>query len=428
MHIRTHGFMQSKQRWNDLLQVMLYIIFFAGLFFNWRAISSICIGLLLFAGIFNTVVERSPVAKDKAVIFFLAACAVFFLLQFSFIFLEKTGPLFWQNIGLKSGILFTPLAVMLTRKVITLYKKELLRAYCLFSSVAMLWCLLNAFIYFQKTNDPSVFFYHQFISPFSNHAVYYSLYVFFALVFLLETARKQDYLFHRFVQTVFIILLSFSLLLLSSKLVITFYFIYLLFLIIKTAGVKKQGKVLLGGFAILFLLLATIVLTGQNKAAERFRDLFSGDALLHRQESFHPGIYFNGLQFRLLQLKLVPAILDEQNRWWTGAGPDRAQQWLNQQYVSRNMYTGNGRSDKGYTGYNTHNQFLESLLKNGIPGLLAFTLLCIALLVLAFQKRNYGRLFILASLAAYAFVESVLETQYGIILFTFFPAFLYQDD
>ncbi|HEX7844179.1 MAG TPA: hypothetical protein VF476_00180, partial [Chitinophagaceae bacterium] len=110
-------------------------------------------------------------------------------------------------------------------------------------------------------------------------------------------------------------------------------------------------------------------------------------------------------------------------------GAANAQPFLDSQYISRNMYRGNGSAtDKGYLGYNTHNQFLESLLKNGIPGVIVFLAIFVGLLSMAWQKRKGGRLFILLLLLTYACIESVLETQYGIILFTFFPCLIYFAD
>ncbi len=146
---------------------------------------------------------------------------------------------------------------------------------------------------------------------------------------------------------------------------------------------------------------------------------------LIQQQNFDPGIYFNGLQFRLLEGRFVKEILTEQRAWLTGVSGD-AQILLDKKYISADMYIGDGiTADRGYLGYNTHNQFLESLLQSGIIGLLAFILVCYTMLRLAIGRKNRELTIISILLIAYCFNESVFETQYGISLFTFFPLFLY---
>ena len=89
------------------------------------------------------------------------------------------------------------------------------------------------------------------------------------------------------------------------------------------------------------------------------------------------------------------------------------------------MYTGDPvRGDSGYLIYNTHNQFLETILQNGIIGLSVFLMICFSLVKMAVLKKNRMTSFIILLLLAWLFTESVFETQYGIIIFTFFPLFV----
>jgi O-antigen ligase len=92
------------------------------------------------------------------------------------------------------------------------------------------------------------------------------------------------------------------------------------------------------------------------------------------------------------------------------------------------MYVGEpARGDQGYLGYNTHNQFLETLLKTGVGGLVVLLFLCFSLIKMAWQKKKKELSFIIALLLAWLFTESVLERQYGILIITFFPLFLSLD-
>jgi O-antigen ligase len=147
------------------------------------------------------------------------------------------------------------------------------------------------------------------------------------------------------------------------------------------------------------------------------------------RDKFDPGNYFNGLQFRLLQWRFVPQILSENRAWITGVGEGDAQQLLNDKYVSENMYIGDAqRGGKGFLGYNTHNEFLQSLLETGIPGLLLYVAVTLSLIKMMAQKRRAAFIFIGILLLAYSFSESVFESQYSSIIFLFVPLFFFQDE
>ena len=167
-------------------------------------------------------------------------------------------------------------------------------------------------------------------------------------------------------------------------------------------------------------MIALVLLT-QNKVSKRFNEIVSGNIDLVEQKNFTPAIYFNGLQFRLLQWRFVHEILTEQHAWIKGV-PGDAQALLDDKYTSTHMYTGDAHTEtRGYLGYNTHDEFLQSLLQSGIPGLLAFIFICCTMLRMAIRKKNDELSFCVILLIAYCFNEAVFETQYGIMLFTFFP-------
>jgi O-antigen ligase len=173
------------------------------------------------------------------------------------------------------------------------------------------------------------------------------------------------------------------------------------------------------------LALIVVVLTTNNKISNRFNEITHSNLDLIKQTSFDPGVYFDGIQFRLLQLRFVKEILTENNAWLTGVS-DNAQKFLDEKYISTNMYLGNGTpSDRGYLDYNTHNEFLESLLQSGILGLACFSLICLFMLQLLFRRWTNELFFVVALLLAYSLNESVFQRQYSITIFTFFPLFIY---
>ena len=121
--------------------------------------------------------------------------------------------------------------------------------------------------------------------------------------------------------------------------------------------------------------------------------------------------------------------MQENNAWLTGVSPADAQTLLNKKYIATNMFTGEpGSADHGFLGYNTHNQFLESLLQTGIPGLLIFIFICGSMVGMAVRQKNSLLTTIVILLLAYTFNEAVFETQYGIVIFTFLPLFFAKSD
>jgi O-antigen ligase len=90
------------------------------------------------------------------------------------------------------------------------------------------------------------------------------------------------------------------------------------------------------------------------------------------------------------------------------------------------MYIGTAeRGDKGFIGYNTHDQFLESLLETGLIGCSIFLLICWSMLKMIRERKKAALSFIIILLLVYSFSESVFESQYSIFIFLFFPLFFY---
>ena len=203
------------------------------------------------------------------------------------------------------------------------------------------------------------------------------------------------------------------------------YLFVIILLSLLLPGQKKQKQLLIPFImvGILIVSLFSFLLPG-NPVRNRFTEIVNGNIRMVNQNSFSTADYFNGLQFRLLQYKIVPKILSKNNQVLIGTGPGDGQAELDSAYRALGMYTGEipGKPG-GYLGYNTHNQWLQTLMQNGLPGLLLFGLIGA---ILTFIALNSGkRLAISVCLVSiiYSFTESVFETQYGIILFLFFPLF-----
>ncbi len=415
----------KENRVMTIVMHLLFVVFLLGLVFSFRAVSSISTGLLLIVGIIKNRIEGKPWMASQWKNLFIFGCIAYFVIQLlSMIYTQDTQE-GWRHIRIKTGIVIIPLAIACTGYLNDHTRKRLVSYYCLLLPIAALYCFVIAWMRYRQTGDTSLFFYHKLAAALEQHAVFFSILVFFGIVFLMEKAILNDWIYHRLLHVFIILILSAFLFLLSSKLVIPFYLLYITSWFIRLIVTKKNSRTI-GVLLFLFLIAAVAaVLVSRNPVSERFREIAKGDPSLVKKTQFHPADYFNGLQFRMLQWRFVNEILSEENAWLKGVGVGDAQQLLDSQYISKNMYIGGpGIADKGYLSYHTHNQFLQAILQTGIPGLTAFIVIWISLFVWGFRNKTWETGSILALLIAWAFSDAVFESQYGVLIFTFFPLFV----
>lgn len=411
----------------QLICYLLFLSFITGLIFSFRAVSSISTGGLLFTGlIFNRSFFHS-LWEEKNILFFISVSLLFSLMPVISLFYTGNQEKSISDAIIQSSVFLTPIAIYSTGYLNSNTTKKILEAFCVLLVLASLYCLANAIADYQHSGDSSIFFYHRLVHPIRHHAVYFSILVFMAIVFcgesIIENNTRKKWLY-----IVAALFFSAMLFLLSSKLVIAFFVIYLFyFLIIFFKKGKVQWKAWLS-VVILIVLTTCLALFTKNPVSNRFADLLEGETNTLNKDQYSADDYFNGLQFRLLQWKLVPEILNENKAWVAGVSPGDAQAKLNEKYISKKMYAGDPQhNDPGYLLYNTHNQFLQSLLENGIIGLMIFIFYFFSIIKMTWQdKKPKGMAFVILLLLAFAFTESVLKTQYGIIIFSFLPLLVYK--
>lgn len=404
----------------------LYLIFFLSFFCGFRAISSICEAALLLFALLLTFHQKDHFMKNRFRNYFVGGCLLFYILQIAA--LTYTNDLIsgLQQLQIKLTLLVIPLSLYYSNYLNNSFRDKIMPLYVLLMALTMFYCFIAAIFHYAVSHDSSDFFYHSLVSPFHQHAVQFSILAYIGFVFLLERLRRKSFILNKPFHLLAISYFIFFIILLASKIVIIFSFISFLFYI--GLSIKKTGsfnsRLMLSaimGVSVLFILLVM-----QNPVSRRFNDIFNGNINVIEKNQYNPGDYFNGLQFRLLEWKLVAEILNEHHAWILGVSPGDAQHLLDKKYISLNMYTGDQtRKNPGFLNYNTHNQFLESTLQNGIVGLIAFLIICAGCIRMMIYSRNTEFWLIGTLLLSYCFVEAVFQTQYGALLFTFFPLFLF---
>lgn len=419
--------MKALQGYKASLSSLLmfwYIIFFTGLIFHFRAVSSISTGLLLFTGVLYNKSLTGSFMNKKFWNPVLISCLIYFLYVSVVVLLKDDAITAQRHIELKSALVLVPIVLSCCSFLNAEKIKKLILYYVLLLAAACLYCFTLSFIRYMNSGETSLLFYHELVSPLIQHAVYFSLLLFFAQAYLLDAAGKGQWVFHKTIHLSLIILFSLFLLMLSSKLVIIIFLFSLLYFL--ASGKKKllRNKKQLCFVAAMFFVLLVIVFITRNPVSSRFREIFNGNIGKLQKEKYSPADYFNGLEFRLLQWRLVPGILNENKSWFDPLGERMGQQKLREEYISKKMYQGlPGTTDIGYLAYNTHNQFLQSLLTGGMAGALFFLLICFSLVNKAWKEKSFLLGVPIIAVLLFSMTEACFETQYGILTFIFFPLF-----
>jgi len=415
---------EKKSNYLSAVLFTLYLMSLISVIFSFRAITSISIPLLLVAGVARNKIQYgsllSPALKNPLFV----SCCLFFLLQL--ISLAHTSDLQQgtRNLFSKTALIAIPAFIFGSDYLNAEVRNNILKWYCVALCAACLFAIFHAFQSYAVAHDFSVFLYHSLVSIYSRHAIQFSILVFIALVHLIETLKTKQWLLSRSVHVSVILFFILFLILLSSKLVIAFFVVYIVAVL--TRSFRSISKPFLLSSITGLVVLAAFILIIPNPISNRFQEIIQTDFNFLERNKFDPGEYFNGLQFRMLQWRFVPQILTEKKAWITGVSVGDAQACLDKKYIAANMYIGSPvRHDKGLIGYNTHNEFLEALLQTGIPGLIAFMMITAAFIRMILIRKDSELTAVTILLLIYSVSESVFESQYSLYIYLFFPLFFY---
>jgi len=102
--------------------------------------------------------------------------------------------------------------------------------------------------------------------------------------------------------------------------------------------------------------------------------------------------------------------------WGVGSGD--ANDALKEKYIEKNLLRPLNEN------LNAHNQYLQTTIATGIPGLILFIVAMLSALWAAVLKPDYGYLLFLILFLFCIITESMLESEAGVIFFSFFNSLL----
>jgi O-antigen ligase len=404
-----------------LQAVRLYLLYgmVITIVFSLLNLNSYCILLFTLAWLIEGKFKSkwTLLKRDKLFI----AYALYFLIHFVGMTQSENIYSGWLGVEDKLGFLLLPVVFCSTPFLNITMRRKVMLVFSLAITLAAIYCLAIAGIQYFDTGDSVFFFYHQLVSPISQHAVYFSVFTFVVFVFLILEGGSLPWLVkNRFVYISWLIFLLFFLILLSSKMALMVVILFLFYLFFSFGSKKiSRWKAAAGGFFTIILIIA--IISTNNPVEKRFIDL-KGNIELLKKEKYDAGIYFNGWQFRLLLWRMTYEIIRDKHAWLIGVGSPRAQAILEEKYLNLGVYAG-GRNpdDHGYLKYNCHNQFLQTILQSGIIGLLFFLGWCCVLFKKTLTQKEPVLSWSLVIIICFFFIESVCERQFGVVLCTLIP-------
>jgi len=337
----------------------------------------------------------------------------YFWAYFSLFAIEAAGLLYtddgytaYKHVESKATLVAIPF-VLCSGKVIdrTGYRR-LMQAYCWLLVAISFLCGVVAGFRLRETGHIGVFFYHALTEVIGINAVFFSVYVLFAILFLLSPEGRVEY------RKALIAFLTVMMFLLDSKLLLALLAVIVVLHL--SWGRKIRLTARSAGLAMLVVVGITALAVTPNPVRQRYRDILHDNWRYIGEHHLTPQSHFNGVSLRLLMWQFAGEIISEKEACAVGVSSGDSQDLLNRKYLSADMH-------RRYLGYNFHNQFIETFVRSGVTGLL-ISLAAIALLVqLARRTGTKEAWWALITLLLLALTESTLEMQHSLFPFCFFP-------
>lgn len=229
------------------------------------------------------------------------------------------------------------------------------------------------------------------------HPSYFALYLIMALSLVLF----QFVQLNKFVRLICILLMLLALLLLASKSGLITLAILLLLYLIKLRNLK---------LTLVFLAFVTVVFISLFMVAPEFANKFLGMSKAVTEET----VDANSTESSTARVLVWGSAVEVYKAspiigFGTGSANDKLLE----------KYAANGYKGILEKKLNAHNQFLQTAISLGLPGLIALLSIFSVAFYRFVQARHFLGLLLLIVLLVNFFVESMLETQAGVVFFVF---------
>jgi O-antigen ligase len=316
----------------------------------------------------------------------------------------------------RSALAILPLIILTCKINLNTEQLKKLILYFFYAGLLIsLGLVMSAFYRYQGGSNTDVFYYRELTNIIKHHPVYFSYYLLFGLLArFLILSRTHHKKLHFWILNLCGLTI---LVLLASKMVISVLIIISILLLLTYFRSTQVYCKLAAGVLLILLITGSFLFFQQvrGKATDMLH-LSMNDL---KQEKYAYNYPFNGLNFRLVIWKLSIQHLSSDGLLWFGVGTGDARDYLN------DVFDQHGLLDGGYINYNTHNEYVETVLRQGIVGLFFLSFVYLWGLYRAISERNFFLIVFLLIFALSSWSEASLSVNKGIVFFSlYYPLLL----
>ncbi|MCX7954279.1 MAG: O-antigen ligase family protein [Bacteroidales bacterium] len=384
---------------------MKYLIVFfpVAIFINFKFYTYYFAVLLIFAFLYFLLEKKKIVIFKKEIYWF--ALPLFYFIHFIFLINTSNMRSGYFDLEVKASLLLMPIVFFIVKNDNEIIHDRSIKFiyYIIFiSTLAMILIhviigLINVF----KVKDIYPMFYVYIAKPY--HPAYLSLYTMLGLV----TFYKMNH--YSLWRVVFLSMIYIFLFLLSSKAgIVSLLLMFFLLLYLKFK--EKKFKAVLSYFFMILIFILAIMKYNPRIYVEKM--LYSENINIIKESNFDYSKYHASTPVRILIWKTTLELIKQNLLFGVGTG-DIKDELVKKYKEKKFVYAFEQK-------LNAHNQFLETLLAQGILGLLSLLSIFGLLFYLNLKTKNVFFFAFTLFVFANFFFESMLNTQAGVVLFSFF--------
>ena len=351
-----------------------------------------------------------PIFKSKNILLFIS----FFLLYVVGILYSHDLNYAADDILLKLSLFIFPIVLFISSEYSFDKIKSILLAFISGCFVACIGCLIHSTISYYQTHDLIAFFYGNL--SIIHHPGYFSMYLTFVNSLLIfHTFLKQSRPSTRniFLLSILIVFFSLFIILLNSKTgIFSSLWIFFISLIYFFIGNKRYLMLIGSMLSILlfFLLIYHFFINPVNPRFAKPQEMFQNKSEVIDKTTTESS------SVRVLIWQAATEIIKDNFIFGVGTGDVKD--------VLLEKYKEQGMTGAYKEKLNAHNQFLQTFIALGLPGITLLLSSFIFPIVLAFKKKNFIYISFLVIVFINFLTESMLETIAGVLFYAFFNSLL----
>lgn len=395
-------------------QVHLYVLLAFSIPLFDRLVALIITGICLQWILCRNWKQRIDLLRNEVWRRVLASYSLFYLLYVLGLSWSANLDYAFFDLGTKLSLFLFPLIFATTDLRVFTPKRLLMVSYaylagCILITLVMLGVALMEF---RETNSPKVFYYDE-LSIFQ-HPSYLSMYLDFAVSLILFILLRAGHLVTGLIRNLLVLAIIYFfaiVMLLASKAGIISLLIILAISIFSIIVYRKEYVI---GLLFLFILPFTFIgayyaFPYSFQRLSSANEVVTGKQPLNRTSS-------DGTAERVLIWQSSLEIIRDKGILGVGTGDVKD--------ALLTKYAENGITNALNLRLNAHNQYLQTTITLGIPGILMLLSGLLFALVKAIQRQNLLLLLFTVVVSFNFMVESMLERQAGVVFYSFLNALL----